>query len=94
MREIHLFNYNEKPPEPKPIITYGHLNIHQKINYKANQGIFAGVVYLSWYNHYKRPLFQPKIDKLTDDYYKHYNLTAGSHNILDNWISNNKKTLF
>lgn len=94
MREIHLFNYNEKPPEPKPIITYGRLNIHQKINYRANQAIFCGTVYLNRYYYFVKPLHQPVYDRLTKDYFTHYKLNAGGFNRLDNLKKENKKTLF
>lgn len=92
--KIDLFNYNEKQPEPPKKIIYAELNINQKINYKANQGIFCGTILKNRFYYFVKPLFQPIYDRLTKDYFTHYYLNAGGFNRLDNWKKQNKKTLF
>lgn len=74
----------------KPI-TFSSLSIHEKINYKANQCGFGGTVYLSRYNYFHSPLYKPRFDSLSKEYYWHYNVNSGGSNRIDNWIK--KKTL-
>lgn len=93
MKEINLFNYDEKPKEPSKKITYASLNIHQKINYRANQGIFRGTVYLNRYYYFHREINAKRdpFDRLTKNYFIHYYLNAGGFNRLDNWKKEKQK---
>ena len=90
----NLFNYDEKPTEPPKKIVYSGLNIHQKINYKANQDIFRSMVYKNFYYYFEKPLFQPIYTHLTDNYFNHYYLNAGSSNRIDNYRKSKQKNLF
>ncbi len=79
-------------PKPEKPATFHSLPLHQKINHKANKGMFA--VYLSRYNYYHSPIHKPKADSLSADYYEHYVLNAGNGNRLDRWRRENKKSMF
>lgn len=97
MNKLNLFNYDEKPPEPRKKITYSSLNIHQKINYKANMGnAFYGSVYRSRYLYFHEIINARRdpYDCLIENYFIEYRLNAGGSNRLQNWKKQNKKTLF
>lgn len=65
-------------------IYYADLNIHQKINHKANQcGLHTDL--LSFYNYFKRPLIQPIADRLTNNYLWHHKVNAGSENRINTY---------
>lgn len=89
-----LFNYNIEPPKK---IFYAGLNIHQKINYKANKGnAFYGTIYLNRYYYFHKEINARRdpFDCLRKKYFIEYRLNAGGFNRLDNYNKQNKKTLF
>lgn len=80
----------EPKPEPVKLPTFARLNIHQKINYKANKCGFGRIVYLTRYNYYcNRLIHRIKTDSLSADYYEHYKLNSGNGNRLDRWRKEN-----
>ena len=85
--------------ENKPVFTkvkkttYSDLSIHQKINYKANQCGFQGIVYKSRYNYFHRSLIKAKTDYLTKEYQWHYDQNSGNNNRIDTWRKENQSKL-
>ncbi len=69
-------------PTPAPVkLTYSDLNIHQKINYKANQCGLC-VVYKSLYHYAAATLLRPDSASLSARYEWHYKVSAGNANRL------------
>ncbi len=86
MKNTQLEIFAEPKPEPKKVTTFHSLNLHQKINYKANKCGFGRIVYLSHYNYYCQMItHRIKTDSLSADYYEHYALNAGNGNRIDRW---------
>jgi hypothetical protein len=72
----------------RKVITFASMSIDQKINYKANEcGLHC--VYLSRYNYFCKPLFQPVVSTLTSTYHWHHRVNSGAENRLTK-----KTTLF
>lgn len=94
MKIINLFNYDEKLPKPSEKITYSGLNIHQKINYRANLCVFCGSPYKNRYKYFDEPLLRPIFKILTKDYFTHYRLNSGRFNRLNIHLKSKQKTLF
>ncbi len=95
MKTIQTELFAEPKLSPRKVITFHSLNLHRKINYKANKCGFGGTVYLSHYNYYcQRITHRTKTDSLSADYYEHYAINAGTHNRLDTWRKENKRHLF
>lgn len=92
--EINLFNYDQEPKEPPKKITYSSLNIHQRINFRANKGnAFYGTVFKSRYYFFHQainPMRDP-FDSLKKIYFIEYYLNAGGFNRLDNWKKERQK---
>ncbi len=70
-------------------IYYALLPIHQKINYKANE-CGAHSIFLSGFNYFRRSLYQPCTDLLTEKYRWHHKVNAG----VESRLEANKRTLF
>lgn len=100
MKTIDLFNYNEPPKVKAKALVYSDLNIHQKINFRANQGLFYSTVYKSKFYQNTWPLLNLShqrpvvINTLHKDYLIHYKLNSGASNRLDNYLATRKTTLF
>lgn len=78
-KQLDLFIPEEKPSKR---LVYADLNIHQKINFKANQcGLH--VVLRSRYHYFFNPLFRPEIDGLTAKYHWHHRKNSGFENVIN-----------
>lgn len=84
-KPIQMSLFAPKRPEPKKPITFASLSVHAKINYKANECGFGGIVYRSKYNYFESPLFQPKTDELSNKYWWHHRKNAGGENRIKRW---------
>ena len=73
------------PEEEKRNVTYSSLSINEKINFRANKGMFAGTIYLTRYNYFRQILHRPVIDILASSYYENYRLNSGNSNRRDNY---------
>ena len=93
MSEKNLFNYDYVKPVKIPV-TFASLNLHQKINYKANCCGFQRIVYLSKFNYFRKELHKPITDRLTSGYWWHYRANSGGGNQIDNYIKETNSKLF
>lgn len=82
MKQLDLFH---NPPRRANRLRYSGLDVHSKINFKANDcGLHD--VYLSMYNYFSKPLIQPILDSLTDYYRWHHSVNSGHENRLDSYL--------
>lgn len=76
--QLKLFEENKIK---KKELFFSELNIHEKINFKANEcGLIT--VYKSIFNYKNRKLFQPKIKELSRNYLWHHKINSGYENRL------------
>ena len=84
--QLNLF---PEPVKAKPIqIFYMDLNIHQKINCRANSCGFEKIYYLMYHRYRIQSLRSrdERFDSLTKRYFTHYYLNAGGSNRVDNYL--------